>query len=53
LELHIENVRTYQTAPPGLRVTHVYIESVRSRPDAPIPSLGSGGAYRPLLQVSI
>jgi hypothetical protein len=52
-QLFAENVRAYQAAPTALRLTQVYLESVRSRPDAPTPPQGGSGAYRPLLQVSI
>ena len=52
-QLIVENVRAYQAAPTALLVTQVYLESVRSRQDAPIPPAGGTGAYRPLLQVSV
>ena len=52
-QLFVENVRAYHAAPTALRVTQAYLESIRSRQDAPIPPPGGGGAYRPLLQVSV
>jgi hypothetical protein len=52
-QLFVENIRAYQAAPSALRVTQAYLESVRSRQDAPTPPPGGGGAYRPLLHVSI
>jgi hypothetical protein len=52
-QLHLENVRAYQAAPTALRATQIYLESVRSWQDAPTPPPGGGGAYRPLLQVSV
>jgi hypothetical protein len=52
-QLFVENVRAYQAAPMALRAIQVYLESVRSRQDAPTPPSGGGGAYRPLLHVCV
>jgi hypothetical protein len=38
--LFVENIRAYQAAPTRLRVTQIYLESVRSRQDPPIPPPG-------------
>lgn len=46
LQLSLESVHPYQAAPPALRVTQAYLESIRSRQDAPDPLAGAGGRTR-------